>query len=87
MPLFSGTVSMYFQTTTALASDFVVASAQGLQFGDVATGTSTQGVLWNVASAAGTGYQIDIEAGNAPMYFVLHTGGSVPTFTYTAQGH
>jgi hypothetical protein len=87
MPLFAGQVSLYFQTSTALGSDFVVATAQGLQYGDVAIGASTQGVLWNPASAAGTGYTVDIEVGNAPMYAVIHTGATAPTFTYAAQGH
>jgi hypothetical protein len=87
MPLFSGQVSMYFQTAQTLASDFVVATAQGLQYGDVSTGTSTQGALWNPASVAGTAYTTDIEVGNAPMYFVVHTGATAPTFTYAAQGH
>lgn len=87
MPLFAGKVSLYFTTSLALANDFVVATAQGLQNGDVIGGNGTQGVVWNPPSAAGTAYQIEIEAGNAPMYFVIHTASTAPTFTLNAQGH
>jgi hypothetical protein len=87
LPLFAGTVSLYFQSAVALANDFVVATGQGLQYGDLAAGTATNGVVWASASVAGTAYTAQIEAGNAPLYFIIKTGSSASDFTFSAQGN
>jgi hypothetical protein len=49
-------------------------------------GSSTMGVVWNPGNTAGTAYTANVEVGNAPLYFVVHTTATVPTFTFTAQG-
>jgi hypothetical protein len=84
MPLFSGTVSLRFLASAALAHDFIVCSAQGLQNGDVVSGTSAQGIVWNVASAIVEDTAL-IEVGNCPLFFVISSTGTAPTFNFSAQ--
>lgn len=87
MPLFSGTVSLTFEGNATLGSNFVVATAAGLNNGSILGGTATQGTQWNCPSVASTWYSQTIEAGNAPLYLVLHTGAIPVLFTFTAQGN
>jgi hypothetical protein len=86
LPLFNGPVYVRFQTSTALANDFVLCTAAGLQNGQVQPGSASQGCIWNPASAMGTDYTTDLYLGNCPLYLVIRSTVTAPTFSLQIQG-
>ena len=93
LPLYAGPVWCRFQTTVALAHNFVVASANNLTNGGPVAGTGTTGCLWNPADpgsgnqVAGHEYSTTLIAPRAPLYIVVATTGTSPVvgFSATAQ--
>lgn len=86
LPLFTGPVSMRFETSTALGNDFSLALAANLCNGGITPGSSAQGCIWNPASAAGQEYTASLVLPNCPTYAVVKTSTSVPVIGFAITG-
>jgi hypothetical protein len=85
-PLFEGQVSIRFATSTALANDLVVCTAEGLENSQVIAGSGCQGCIWNPGNVAGTDYTAVLNVGRAPLFAVMKATATAPTITLIAQG-
>lgn len=77
-----------YRTETALANDFIIASASSLLNGSVIAGTGAQGTLWEAGNTAATNYTANLISPRSPMYSVIHATATAPTVSITiiAQG-
>ncbi len=82
--LYAGPVYYRFQTTQALANDFVICSAEAMLSGGILLGTNNDETLVNLASVAGAEYEGQFNAPRAPLYAVISSGsGTAPTIDFS----
>lgn len=89
LPLVTGRMFVLFQTSATLANNFALGQAGGLNpltSGNIVFGTAANGVLFNPASVASTGYTTEFVTPRAPCYVTLHTSTTAPNVTLQCVG-
>jgi hypothetical protein len=80
LPLSAGPIYARFETSAALSGDAALCSADNLQYGQVGgTSGSDPHVLVNFASAAGVDYEVNLNAGHAPLFATISTSTTAPS--------